>query len=70
MERKGIATGKGEFNRWIKATNAAIRDIRKKIAALAEWLKEVKAELSKPKAPESLLKVDMSLRRFTFIRDS
>ena len=70
MERKGITTEKGEFNRWVKATNAAIRDIRKKIAALAEWLKEVKAELSKPKAPESLLKVDMSLRRFTFIRDS
>ena len=52
MERKGIATGKGEFNRWVKATNAAIRDIRKKIAALAEWLKEVKCELSKPKAPD------------------
>ena len=52
MERKGIATEKGELNRWIKATNAAIRDIRKKIAALAEWLKEVKDELSKPKAPD------------------
>ena len=52
MERKGIATEKGEFNRWVKATNAAIRDIRKKIAALAEWLKEVKDELSKPKTPD------------------
>ena len=52
MERKGISTEKGEFNRWIKATNAAIRDIRKKIAALVEWLKEVKGELSKPKAPD------------------
>ena len=52
MERKGITTEKGEFNRWVKATNAAIRDIRKKIAALAEWLKEVKAELSKPKSPD------------------
>ena len=52
MERKGISTEKGEFNRWIKVTNAAIRDIRKKIAALAEWLKEVKAELSKPKSPD------------------
>ena len=52
MERKGISTEKGEFNRWIKATNAAIRDIRKKIAALAEWLKEAKAELSKPKSPD------------------
>ena len=52
MERKGISTEKGEFNRWVKATNAAICDIRKKIAALAEWLKEVKCELSKPKAPK------------------
>ena len=52
MERKGISTEKGEFNRWVKVTNAAIRDIRKKIAALAEWLKEVKCELSKPKAPD------------------
>ena len=52
MERKGISTEKGDFNRWIRATNAAIRDIRKKIAALAEWLKEVKAELSNPKAPD------------------
>ena len=54
MERKGISTEKGEFNRWIKATNAAIRDIRKKIAALVEWLKEVKGELSKPKSPDLL----------------
>ena len=52
MEHKGIPTEKGEFNRWVKATNAAIRDIRKKIAALAEWLKEVKGELSKPKSPD------------------
>ena len=52
MERRGIATEKGEFNRWVKATNAAIRDIRKRIVALTDWLKEVKAELSKPKAPD------------------
>ena len=52
MERKGILTEKGELNRWVKATNAAIRDIRRKIAALAEWLKEIKAEVSKPKAPD------------------
>ena len=29
MEKKGIRTEKGEFNRWIKATNAVIRDIKK-----------------------------------------
>lgn len=64
MERKGIATEKGEFNRWVKATNAAIRDIRKKIAALVEWLKDVKGELSKPKSPDlvSLLQAHFDRR--------
>ena len=52
MESKGILTEKGEFNRWVKVTNAAIRDIRKKIAALADWLKDVEVELPKPKAPD------------------
>lgn len=52
MERKGIATEKGDFNRWIKATNAAIREIQKKIAALLAWLKEVKEALSKPAPPD------------------
>ena len=52
MESKGIRTDKGEFNRWIKATNSVIRDIKKKIAALLDWLKEIKGELSKPKAPD------------------
>ena len=48
MEAKGIRTDKGEFNRWIKATNSVIRDIKKKIAALLDWLKEMKAEMAKP----------------------
>lgn len=49
MERKGIRTEKGEFNRWIKATNALIRELRNKITSLIGWLKEVKAELDKPR---------------------
>ena len=52
MEKKGIRTEKGEFNRWIKATNAVIRDIRGKIAVLLDWIKEAKAELDKPKSPD------------------
>jgi len=59
MEAKGIRTDKGEFNRWIKATNAVIREIKKKIAALLAWLKEAKEELSKPQTPDliSLLQI-------------
>lgn len=51
MEKKGIRTEKGEFNRWIKNTNKAIREIKKTVLALVDWLKEAKEELSKPKAP-------------------
>ena len=48
MEKKGIRTEKGEFNRWIKATNAVIRDIKKKITSLMGWIADMKAELAKP----------------------
>ena len=49
---KGIRTEKGEFNRWIKATNAVIKDIRKKISLLFDWITEIKAELAKPQTPD------------------
>ena len=65
MEKKGIRTEKGEFNRWIKATNAVIRDIKKKIALLFDWIAEAKAELAKPQAPDlvSLLNAYYTQRR-------
>ncbi len=52
MEQKGIRTDKGDLNRWIKATNALIRDVKKKITALLGWLKDVREELSKPQPPD------------------
>lgn len=51
MEAKGIRTEKGELNRWIKATNRLMQDVRKKIKALFGWMAEVKEELSKPQTP-------------------
>ncbi len=50
MEKKGIKTEKGVLNRWIKRTNAFIRDLRKSLAALLESIKEIKAELDKPQS--------------------
>ncbi len=41
MEAKGIRTEKGELNRWIKATNRLMQDVRKKIKALFVWMAEV-----------------------------
>ncbi len=51
MEAKGIRTNKGDLNRWIKATNDLIRNLKKKISALFDWLKEAHEELSKPQSP-------------------
>ena len=51
MEAKGITTDKGDLNRWIKKANRLLQDIRKKISALTDWLKEVKEKLSKPQSP-------------------
>lgn len=51
METKGIHTDKGDFNRWIKATNDRIHNLRKKISALLDWLKEAHEELKKPQTP-------------------
>lgn len=52
MEAKGITTDKGDLNRWIKKANNILRDIRKKIAVLTDWIKAIKEELSKPHAPD------------------
>ena len=51
MEAKGICTDKGDLNRWIRKTNAMLREAKQKIAALIDWLKAVKTELSKPQPP-------------------
>ncbi len=59
MEAKGIRTDKGEFNRWIKATNSVIREIKKKINTLLDWLKDAKEELSKPRAPDLIMLLQM-----------
>ena len=49
MEAKGLATEKGQLNRWIRATNRLMADLKRKIKALAAWLAEVKEELPHPK---------------------
>lgn len=49
MEARGIATEKGELNRWIKSTNNMLRSIRRKLKLLFEWVEILKEELSKPK---------------------
>ena len=66
MEKKGIKTEKGEFNRWIKATNAFIRNLRKNLSLLLESIKEIKAELDKPQ-PEPVI---IPLQRYFDMRNA
>ena len=66
MEKKGIKTEKGEFNRWIKATNAFIRNLRKNLSTLLEAIKEIKAEMDKPQA-ESVI---VPLQRYFDMRNA
>ena len=51
MEAKSIRTDKGDLNRFIRKTNALLREVKEKITALIGWLKDVKAELAKPQPP-------------------
>ena len=51
MEAQGIRTNKGDLNRWIKATNDLLRSVKKKLADLLDWLKDIKEELDKPQSP-------------------
>ena len=52
MEKKGIATEKGELNRNIQKANRLIREIRAQIGKLKEWIGELfKARENPPEQP-------------------
>ena len=52
MEKKGIATEKGELNRSIQKTNRLIREIRAQISKLKEWIADLfKARETAPEQP-------------------
>uniref|UniRef100_UPI003FF1226F MobA/MobL family protein n=1 Tax=Gemmiger formicilis TaxID=745368 RepID=UPI003FF1226F len=52
MEKKGIATEKGELNRNIQKANRLIREIRAQIGKLKEWIADLfKARETAPEQP-------------------
>ena len=54
MEKKGIATEKGELNRNIQKANRLIREIRAQISKLKEWIADLfKARENAPEPPQS-----------------
>ena len=53
MEKKGIATEKGELNRNIQKANRLIREIRAQIGKLKEWIADLfKARETAPEQPQ------------------
>ena len=55
MEKKGIATEKGELNRNIQKANRLIREIRAQIGKLKEWIGELfKARENAPEQPPAI----------------
>ena len=52
MERKGVATEKGEINRMIRNTNRLMREIKAQIGKLKEWIADLfKARETAPEQP-------------------
>ena len=51
MEAKGIVTGKGERNRWIRSATVMLRTLGERIKTLADWLRDAHMKLDKPYSP-------------------
>ena len=51
MEKRGIRTRIGDFNRWVKRTRRRIKTLFEKLAAVTEALAEIRREASEPKEP-------------------
>ena len=54
MERRGLATERGDLNRMIHRDNQLIRTLKKKIAALEKWLQGAVAGLKESPKPQTL----------------
>jgi len=56
MERKGIRTEKGDFNRWVCATNKMMGLVQEHLETLTDWIGVLQSELDAPR-PKSLAEV-------------
>ena len=66
MEAKGIQTDKGARNRWIRATNAALRMVRDRLSDLATWIVSFTKELAKKnETPADISLVSLLSSRLT-----
>ena len=51
MEKRGIATYKGSWNRWVKKTNDNIRRLLNALRELADWIREAREKVHRIEDP-------------------
>jgi len=56
MERKGIRTEKGDFNRWVRATNKMMDLVQEHLDSLTDWIGVLQSEMDALR-PKSLAEV-------------
>ena len=61
MEQKGIRTEKGELNRWIKATNRILKNLKQRIADLKLWIEVLQGGIGKTANQSGFGSVDSGL---------
>lgn len=55
MEKKGIRTGKGDFNRWIKKANEMFRTLGNEIQSLIAWISVAREIIKESSVQEPIL---------------
>lgn len=68
MEKKGIRTDKGDFNRLIKTTNALLKKLRRHIGEMVGWIQEFKEALAEDKQERK--RYDMETKTLAGILDA
>ncbi len=53
MEKKGIPTEKGEYNRWVKSTNALLKSLKEKAEGILDWIRSFNKEWNEAEHEEA-----------------
>lgn len=57
MEKKGIRTDKGDWNRLIRKTNSLLSSLKKRVKELAEWITKLRNEMKEEKETERIARL-------------
>lgn len=57
MEKRGISSDKGSFNRWVRSTNKLISDIVDSLKEIGSWLEEARETLKTLSSENTFIRV-------------